>query len=115
LAWFWQQKNHASYPEPAGSLKAIFNMIDQARHFARAAELSSKLAKVFQTRAAKAREHFKPKQPSRSYLAELIAKPMSAWDLWLNYYSYAVDCAKRSILYWDTLRQRGNHCAAARG
>ncbi len=34
---------------------------------------------------------------------------MTPWELWAQGYGYAVDLAQRSVLYWDTLRQRGNN------
>ena len=42
------------------------------------------------------------------HLAELVTKPMWAWDLWSNYHTYLADSVQRSVLFWDTLRQRGN-------
>ncbi len=85
-------------------------MLNVTEHFARASEINSKLTRVFQTRADLAREHFTQRTKSAfdEHLAELVAKPTLAWDLWTGYYTYAVDCAQRSILFWDTLRQRGN-------
>jgi hypothetical protein len=34
---------------------------------------------------------------------------VAPWDLWQTQYEYTVDLAQRSILFWDTLRQRGNN------
>ncbi len=34
---------------------------------------------------------------------------MSPWDIWTGGARYAVDFAQRSVLFWDTLRQRGNN------
>ena len=34
--------------------------------------------------------------------------PVSPMELWRDWSAYAVDAAQRSVLYWDTLRQRGN-------
>jgi pimeloyl-ACP methyl ester carboxylesterase len=42
-------------------------------------------------------------------IAGLTATPMSPWDIWTGGARYAVDFAQRSILLWDTLRQRGNN------
>ena len=41
--------------------------------------------------------------------ADLLAKPMTPWEIWAQGCSYAVDFAQRSVLFWDTLRQRGNN------
>ncbi|TMH37375.1 MAG: DUF3141 domain-containing protein, partial [Betaproteobacteria bacterium] len=42
-------------------------------------------------------------------MAELVAKPVAPWDAWTQWYNYAVDFAQRSVLFWDTLRERGNN------
>ncbi len=41
--------------------------------------------------------------------AALATDPWSAWQAWSR---YAVDLAQRSILFWDTLRKRGNNFVA---
>ena len=30
------------------------------------------------------------------------------WDAWRAWSSYATDVAQRSVLFWDTIRRRGN-------
>jgi len=40
-------------------------------------------------------------------LAGLAARPTTPWELWSQGFDYAVDAAQRSILFWDTMRQRG--------
>ncbi len=82
----------------------------QANKLAGAAEIASKLARVFQTRANKAREHFtqRVQKAYDSHLSEFIGKPTLVWDLWRNYHSYVLDSAQRSVLFLDTLRKRGN-------
>ena len=42
-------------------------------------------------------------------VAGMLANPASAANLWTDWYAYAVDAAQRSVLFWDTLRQRGNN------
>ena len=37
------------------------------------------------------------------------ANPALPWGIWASGAQYAVDFAQRSILFWDTLRQRGNN------
>ncbi|MDH2431791.1 DUF3141 domain-containing protein [Pokkaliibacter sp. MBI-7] len=46
-------------------------------------------------------------QAGEQSLAELTTLPPSA--LWREGGQYAVDWAQRTLLFWDTLRQRGNH------
>src|SRR5438445_11746483 len=85
-------------------------MVVQASKLTGAAEIASKLARVFQTRADKAREHFtqRVQKVYDSHLTEFIRKPTLVWDLWRNYHSYVLDSAQRSVLFLDTLRKRGN-------
>jgi hypothetical protein len=89
-------------------------MIDQGKHVTRAAELTSKLARVFQTRATYAREHFaqRTRKAFSDQLAELLTIPAAAWSSWTDSYNYAIDSAQRSILFWDALRRRGNQYLA---
>src|SRR3954465_12652887 len=76
----------------------------------RTAEMNAKLSRIFQKRSELAREHFvqRVRSAHEEHTAQLLTEPMMAWNLWTNYYSYATDLAQRSILFWDTLRQRGN-------
>lgn len=85
-------------------------MLDVGTKFTRVSEVQSKLLRVLQKRADVARDHFaqRTRKAFEEHLAELVSKPISVWDLWAGYYSYAMDFAQRSILFWDTLRQRGN-------
>jgi hypothetical protein len=85
-------------------------MIDVAGCFVRGTEISSKLSRIFQTRVNLACEHFaqRSRRAFDENLAGLVAKPGLDCDFLSGYYAYAVDCAQRTILFWDTLRQRGN-------
>lgn len=77
----------------------------------KAAEINLKLTQLFQKRASLAREQFQERTQRAfdTHLGPLLKDPMAAWDLWSGYYTYAIDCAQRSILFWDTMRQRGNN------
>ena len=85
-------------------------MLNQAKHLAGAADLNAKVARVLQARAGLAQKH----SGQRCFAAlercvpVLAAKPQWPWETWLAGYDYALDCAQRSVLFWDTLRQRGN-------
>ena len=37
------------------------------------------------------------------------AQPVMPWDAWTHWTNYAVDVAQRSVLFLDTLRERGNN------
>src|SRR5271157_34101 len=43
------------------------------------------------------------------YIKAQSTQPMAPRDLWQTWYEYTVDLAQRSVLLWDTLRQRGNN------
>jgi pimeloyl-ACP methyl ester carboxylesterase len=85
-------------------------MLEVPNHLARVSELTGKLAQVFQKRSSLARDHYtqRTKTAFDEHLARFLTDPMFACDLWTSYYAYATDWTQRSILFWDTLRQRGN-------
>jgi pimeloyl-ACP methyl ester carboxylesterase len=69
----------------------------------------AKVALVFRKRMQKANEEF-AKRVNQARAAEAVAAAANtavSLDP-RNWYSYAVDATQRSILFWDTLRQRGN-------
>ena len=39
---------------------------------------------------------------------QVPAQPMTPWALWQSSFEYALDFSQRTVLFWDTLRQRGN-------
>ena len=41
--------------------------------------------------------------------ADFKQRPLTPWDAMIGWYNYSVDFAQRSVLFWDTLRQRGNN------
>lgn len=73
--------------------------------------LAAKVSRLFQKRVQLAQERFNQSVQAayREQMAEVIAKPLSPWEIWTNWLQYSTDFAQRSILFWDTLRQRGNH------
>jgi len=82
-------------------------MTDLSTHLSRTQALSLKVSQVVQTRAKLAQEQFtqRVQKALEAQGSGLMSKPPSPWDIW----TYAVDFAQRSILFWDTLRQRGNN------
>ena len=46
--------------------------------------------------------------PMPSALTRVSQNPVAPTDAWSHWYAYATDFAQRSILFWDTLRERGN-------
>jgi len=73
-------------------------------------DVSAKVAQVLQTRIKLALERFgaRMQQAGERQIGE-FKNPMLVWGLWSNGARYAVDVAQRSILFWDTLRKRGNN------
>ena len=83
---------------------------DIAVTLTRSQDISAKAGKLFQKRTGIAQENLRARL-SKAYeraLAGATTKPLSPWSLWSDWYDYAVDFTERSVLFWDTLRQRGN-------
>jgi pimeloyl-ACP methyl ester carboxylesterase len=86
-------------------------MSNLARQLSLSYDAWAKVAQIVQTRTRLALEHFseRAQQACGKEVAELLAKPTPPWELWASGAQYAVDFAQRSVLFWDTLRQRGNN------
>ncbi|MEX3951592.1 DUF3141 domain-containing protein [Paraburkholderia sp. EG287B] len=89
-------------------------MIDLANQYARCQETGGKVARVLAKRSQVAQTQFSQRladAAERLGESEQPASASPAWatalDPWAGY-RYAVDVAERSVLFWDTLRQRGN-------
>jgi pimeloyl-ACP methyl ester carboxylesterase len=85
-------------------------MTDVGKQLERTHTLSSKVAQLFQHRAQLAQTRYSERV--QKALGEQIGtatqQPTAPWDWWTEWYRYSVDFAQRSVLFWDTLRQRGN-------
>ncbi|WP_205964509.1 DUF3141 domain-containing protein [Ramlibacter agri] len=82
-------------------------MSDPTRKLSASAELATKSALLFQKRAKVAQEHFSERVRQASQDQGTVAPP-NPWELFSATGQYAIDSAQRSVLFWDTLRQRGN-------
>ena len=85
--------------------------MDATKHAARSQDIATKVALLYQRRTKLAQEHFTERM-QKAYadnVAGLVKQPASAAGVWTDWYRYAVDFAQRSILFWDTMRQRGNN------
>ena len=85
--------------------------MDIGRQLASSQDISTKLALVFQKRAKIAQDRLGErlrKAYDANGIGEMLTNPAAAAKVWTDAYSYAVDSAQRSILFWDTIRQRGN-------
>lgn len=85
--------------------------MDSTSKLTRSYDISNKVGQLYQKRAKLAQDHFRERL-SEAYAdcaAGLSAKPVAATEVWSNWFEYATDFAQRSILFWDTLRERGNN------
>lgn len=74
-------------------------------------EMSAKVTKLFQKRMQLAQERFNESVQAayKEQIADLIGRPASPWNIWTNWLQYSTDFVQRSVLFLDTLRQRGNN------
>lgn len=72
--------------------------------------LQVKIAQVYRERCSSAIERYAAamKAASAPWL-ENQAPPAKPFDVWRDASAYWLDFAQRSVLFWDTLRQRGNN------
>ncbi|MCW9077776.1 MAG: DUF3141 domain-containing protein [Gammaproteobacteria bacterium] len=86
-------------------------MTDIAKHAARSQDLATKVGRLYRKRAGLAQERFKERtqQAFEKHISAQLSKPMAPWDIWNQWFEYSNDFAQRSVLFWDTLRQRGNN------
>jgi len=85
--------------------------MDVSRQLSRSTDLAAKVATLFQKRAATAQDNFRRRvaEAYQSRLADLVGKPMTPLDIWTDWTRYSIDFAQRSVLFWDTIRERGNN------
>jgi pimeloyl-ACP methyl ester carboxylesterase len=86
--------------------------MDIGRQMARSHDVGTKVAVMLKKRTQIAQEQFSA-QLKKAYdendVGELMKNPAAGAKLWTDWYAYAADAAQRSILFWDTIRQRGNN------
>ncbi len=89
-------------------------MTNIAEQTARSQELSAKVSRLFRKRTQLAQERFRERteQAFKDQIAALMTRPIAPWDVWTQWFEYSADFAQRTILFWDTLRQRGNNFLA---
>src|SRR3954451_8928485 len=80
------------------------------RQLSRSRDLSTKSSLVFKKRAEIARERYAEALQAayNENIRPLMASSSAAASAWTDWPAYALDSIQRSILFWDTLRQRGN-------
>ncbi|TDQ80703.1 DUF3141 domain-containing protein [Paraburkholderia silvatlantica] len=89
-------------------------MTDLANQYARCQEIGGKVVRLLARRSELAQTQFSQRLADAAGRLGEGGKPASARPAWATAldpwagYRYAVDVAERSVLFWDTLRQRGN-------
>ncbi len=86
-------------------------MKDSTKQAVNIQDLSAKVSTLFQKRVQLAQERFN-KSVQAAYqeqIADLVGKTLSPWEIWADWAQYSTDFVQRSVLFWDTLRQRGNN------
>lgn len=73
--------------------------------------LTSKVSEVFQKRAQIAHQRFTKRwqEAIGARFTNVDLSPAAFWKSWIEGRDYVVDLAQRSVLFWDTLRQRGDN------
>jgi len=86
-------------------------MTDPAKFLSESHDTTAKVSQVLQTRTKLAIERFseRTRKACDPTAARLAPNPLLPWQMAASSADYAVDFAQRSILFWDTLRQRGNN------
>jgi len=85
-------------------------MKDMSKQLVRSQEIASRVGQVMQKRMESARQRFTTRVQTAyaEQVADLATTPKSPWEVWTDWARYGVDFAQRSVLFWDTMRQRGN-------
>ena len=85
-------------------------MTNPGQQLATSYELFSRIQQLFQRRMQIAAQRFNERlQPLwLKRLSDPEDTPASPWQMWNDWAKYGVDFVQRCILFWDTIRQRGN-------
>ena len=84
-------------------------MADLNRTIDRSIRISRSVADLLQRRVRAANERFAERiRGAHAQWAANARAPKTPFEFWRQWTEYTIDAAQRSVLYWDTLRQRGN-------
>jgi pimeloyl-ACP methyl ester carboxylesterase len=85
-------------------------MTDIGNQLARGYDIAGKVTQMLQKRAQLAQARFAERVSNAfsEHVAPQLTQPRTPWDMWTDWIRYSTDLAQRSVLFWDTLRQRGN-------
>ena len=85
--------------------------MDAPKLAAQSYEVSGKVAQLLEKRVELAQKHYRERlgKAGASLAGAVKQDPAAALTAWSQWYDYATDAAQRTVLFWDTLRQRGNN------
>ena len=85
--------------------------MESTTKLSRSYDIATKVALVLQKRVKIAQEHFQDRMQKAwaGNVSNVTSVPATPWDAWSAWYGYASDAVQRSVLFLDTLRQRGNN------
>ena len=85
--------------------------MDTGAKIARSQEVSKKVALLLQKRVKVAQDRYKERvqKALTTVTADFTQRAPTPWEAMTGWYNYSVDFAQRSVLFWDTMRQRGNN------
>jgi len=84
-------------------------MADLHRTIDRSINISRTVADLLQRRTRTANERFGDRMRKAALTFQNArTPPKTPVEFWRQWSEYNVDFVQRSVLYWDTLRQRGN-------
>jgi hypothetical protein len=80
----------------------------------RSSNLQARTLQVFEHRARDAQEKLSESVQAAvaDSVSDVISPSLLPWQLALSWYEYATDFCQRSVLFWDTMRRRGNQSVA---
>jgi len=88
-------------------------MSDLNSTIGRATQISRRVADTFDRRVRAALERYAARIKNTGLAAVVLPKaPKTPFDVWQDAWQYGIDRVQRSVLFWDTLRQRGNNYLA---
>ncbi len=73
-------------------------------------KISSKISNLFQKRVQIAQKKLNDSIQSayKEQMTDIVGKPMAPWEIWSDWVKYSTDFVQRWVLFWDTMRKRGN-------
>ena len=85
-------------------------MADLHRTIDRSLRISRTVSDLLQQRVRKAGENSVAgiRQARDTEFGRGTASMLTPFEMWRQWSEYTVDAGQRSVLYWDTLRRRGN-------